>query len=164
MDKTAGRSRRESRRAVLRSLLTRAILLAAYYLLPLDSAFTTETVLGLVGGIAGAGRPGRDHRSGSRRPRPGRRRCPCPSSRPLPELVFRDPAVAVLDEHADTVDLHVVGGVVPVLEHLRRLVGEVLVGKVLVGKVLVGEEREDQLLLVRGALFPVLAGGWLLPG
>ncbi|MEU9419590.1 hypothetical protein [Streptomyces sp. NPDC048272] len=53
MDKTAGRSRRKSRRAVLRSLLTMAILLAAYYLLPLDSAFTTETVLGLVVGIAG---------------------------------------------------------------------------------------------------------------
>ncbi|MET9465908.1 potassium channel family protein [Streptomyces sp. NPDC006544] len=52
MDKGPSRSRRESRRAILRSLLATAILLAAYYLLPLDSAFTTETVLGLVGGIA----------------------------------------------------------------------------------------------------------------
>lgn len=52
MDKAGDRSRRESRRAVLRSLLTTGILLAAYYLLPLDSAFTTETVFGLVGGIA----------------------------------------------------------------------------------------------------------------
>lgn len=35
----------------MRSLLSAAFLVAVYYLLPLDSAFTTSTVLGLVGGI-----------------------------------------------------------------------------------------------------------------
>ncbi|MFD9444725.1 potassium channel family protein [Streptomyces sp. NPDC060006] len=34
----------------VRSLLTLAVLLAAYYLLPLDSAFTASTVLALIGG------------------------------------------------------------------------------------------------------------------
>lgn len=44
----------QGRRAALlttvRSLLTLAVLLAAYYVLPLDSAFTAATVLALVGG------------------------------------------------------------------------------------------------------------------
>ncbi|MEU9310577.1 potassium channel family protein [Streptomyces sp. NPDC048256] len=51
MDGTPRRSRRESRRAVVRSLLSAAFLVAVYYLLPLDSAFATRMVLGLVGGI-----------------------------------------------------------------------------------------------------------------
>jgi Ion channel. len=44
-------SRRQTLRATLRSLLTSAVLVAAYYRLPLDSAFTPGTVLALVGGI-----------------------------------------------------------------------------------------------------------------
>lgn len=36
----------------MRSLLTAGILVTAYYVLPLDSAFTTSTVVALVGGMA----------------------------------------------------------------------------------------------------------------
>ncbi|WSQ08888.1 potassium channel family protein [Streptomyces sp. NBC_01231] len=52
MGNTPGRSRRESRRAIGRSLLTTGLLLSAYCLLPFDAAFTTGTVLGLAVGIA----------------------------------------------------------------------------------------------------------------
>ncbi|MGW6863596.1 potassium channel family protein [Streptomyces sp. NPDC054901] len=38
--------------ASVRSLLTAALLVTAYYLLPMDSAFTATTVLALLGGIA----------------------------------------------------------------------------------------------------------------
>ena len=40
---------------MVRSLLSAALLVTVYYLLPLDSAFTPGTVLGLVGGIVAAG-------------------------------------------------------------------------------------------------------------
>lgn len=52
MKRTPSRSRRESRRAIGRALLTAGLLVTAYYLMPLDSAFTTGTVLGLAVGIA----------------------------------------------------------------------------------------------------------------
>lgn len=52
MDKTSRKSRRPTFRASLRSLLTAGILVAAYYVLPLDSAFTAGTVAALVGGMA----------------------------------------------------------------------------------------------------------------
>ncbi|MDI5909033.1 MULTISPECIES: potassium channel family protein [Streptomyces] len=55
MGSTPRRSRRESRRAVVRSLLSAALLVTVYYLLPLDSAFTPGTVLGLAGGIVAVG-------------------------------------------------------------------------------------------------------------
>ncbi|WP_329566640.1 potassium channel family protein [Streptomyces sp. NBC_01361] len=51
MDRTPGRSRRAATRAAVRSLLTAALAVTAYCLLPLDSAFTAGTVLWLAGGI-----------------------------------------------------------------------------------------------------------------
>ncbi|MCX5057132.1 MULTISPECIES: potassium channel family protein [unclassified Streptomyces] len=52
MDKTSRKGRRQALRALLRSLLTAALLVTTYYVLPLDSAFTAGTVLALVGGVA----------------------------------------------------------------------------------------------------------------
>ncbi|MET9620388.1 potassium channel family protein [Streptomyces sp. NPDC006464] len=52
MDKTARKDRRQAIRASVRSLLTAGLLVTAYYLLPLDSAFSTGTVVALVGGMA----------------------------------------------------------------------------------------------------------------
>ncbi|WP_051845731.1 potassium channel family protein [Streptomyces globisporus] len=51
MDKTSRQGRRQALRASLRSLLTAALLVTAYYVLPLDSAFTAGTVVALVGGV-----------------------------------------------------------------------------------------------------------------
>jgi hypothetical protein len=52
----------------------------------------------------------------------------------------------VVGEHADAVDFHVLGGLLPVLQRLGRLVGGVLGVK----------EREHQLLLVPAAVLSVL--------
>ncbi|MFD8733823.1 potassium channel family protein [Streptomyces sp. NPDC059618] len=46
------RSHREAIRSTLRSLLSSAVLVTAYYVLPLDKAFTPATIITLVGGIA----------------------------------------------------------------------------------------------------------------
>jgi hypothetical protein len=56
----------------------------------------------------------------------------------LPELVLLDLAALVLGEHADRVDLHVLAGLLPLLQRHSRLIGGVLVG----------EEREHQLLRI----------------
>lgn len=48
----AGLHRRQVLLASVRSLVTAALLVTAYYLLPMDSAFTATTVLALTGGIA----------------------------------------------------------------------------------------------------------------
>ncbi|MEU9801511.1 hypothetical protein [Streptomyces sp. NPDC051000] len=74
-----------------------AILLSAYSLLPLDSAFTTETVLGFVGGIAGraagqgetTGRDRGDHAQGDADAHallPARFPSLCSLTPPLPSL------------------------------------------------------------------------------
>ena len=53
MDRHSRRtSRRAALRATLRSLLTAALLVTAYYLLPLDQVFTPATVITLISGIA----------------------------------------------------------------------------------------------------------------
>ncbi|MCX4693480.1 potassium channel family protein [Streptomyces sp. NBC_01408] len=52
MDRNSGGHRRQVVLACVRSLLTATLLVAAYYLLPMDSAFTPATALALVGGIA----------------------------------------------------------------------------------------------------------------
>ncbi|MEU4088376.1 potassium channel family protein [Streptomyces aureus] len=49
------RRHRESLRSALRSLLTSAVLVTLYYLLPLDKAFSPKTVFTLVSGIAAVG-------------------------------------------------------------------------------------------------------------
>ena len=51
MDKTSRKGRRQALRASLRSLLTAALFVTAYYVLPLDSAFTAGTVVALFGGV-----------------------------------------------------------------------------------------------------------------
>ncbi len=48
----SGRHRRQVLLASVRSLVTAALLVTAYYLLPMDSAFTATTALVLVGGVA----------------------------------------------------------------------------------------------------------------
>ncbi|MBT1188108.1 two pore domain potassium channel family protein [Streptomyces sp. CJ_13] len=48
----SGRHRRQVLLASVRSLVTAVLLVTAYYLLPMDSAFTATTVLALLGGIA----------------------------------------------------------------------------------------------------------------
>lgn len=52
MDGNRGTGRRETVLAALRSLLATGALVTAYYLLPLDSAFSAATVVALVGGLA----------------------------------------------------------------------------------------------------------------
>ncbi|WP_234321705.1 potassium channel family protein [Streptomyces xanthophaeus] len=52
MNGNSGRHHRQVLLASVRSLVTAALLVAAYYLLPMDSAFTATTVLVLLGGIA----------------------------------------------------------------------------------------------------------------
>ncbi|WP_406187229.1 potassium channel family protein [Streptomyces sp. NBC_01006] len=52
MNGNSGLHRRQVLLASVRSLVTTALLVSAYYLLPMDSAFTATTVLALVGGIA----------------------------------------------------------------------------------------------------------------
>ncbi|MEV6015701.1 MULTISPECIES: potassium channel family protein [unclassified Streptomyces] len=52
MGRSFWRNHREAIRSTLRSLLTSAVLVTLYYLLPLDKAFTPTTVVALVGGIA----------------------------------------------------------------------------------------------------------------
>ncbi|MFF3611582.1 potassium channel family protein [Streptomyces sp. NPDC002580] len=52
VDRESRTRRRETLRATLRAVLTSAVLVTAYYLLPLDSSFSTGTVLALTGGIA----------------------------------------------------------------------------------------------------------------
>ncbi|MEU7032552.1 potassium channel family protein [Streptomyces sp. NPDC046237] len=52
MDEASRKSRRQTLRAAVRSVLTAGILVTAYYVLPLDSAFTTGTVVALAGGMA----------------------------------------------------------------------------------------------------------------
>ncbi|MGW7137511.1 potassium channel family protein [Streptomyces xanthophaeus] len=52
MNGNRGRHRRQVLLASVRSLVTAALLVTAYYLLPMDSAFTATTVLVLLGGIA----------------------------------------------------------------------------------------------------------------
>ncbi|MEU9082767.1 potassium channel family protein [Streptomyces sp. NPDC048357] len=52
MNGNPGRHRRQVLLASVRSLVTAALLVTAYYLLPMDSAFTATTVLALTGGIA----------------------------------------------------------------------------------------------------------------
>ncbi|MFI1152125.1 potassium channel family protein [Streptomyces sp. NPDC020817] len=47
----SGGHRRQALLAAARSLATMVLLVVAYYLLPMDSAFTATTVLALVGGI-----------------------------------------------------------------------------------------------------------------
>jgi drug/metabolite transporter (DMT)-like permease len=51
VDRESRTRRQETLRATLRAVLTTAVLVTAYYLLPLDSAFTPGTVLVLTGGI-----------------------------------------------------------------------------------------------------------------
>ena len=52
MDKTSRRGRRQALLTSARSLLTAGTLVTAYYVLPLDSAFTVGTVVALAGGMA----------------------------------------------------------------------------------------------------------------
>ncbi|MGW7048657.1 potassium channel family protein [Streptomyces avermitilis] len=54
MNRNSGSARRQALLASVRSLMIAGALVAGYYLLPLGSAFTAGTVLGLVGGIAAA--------------------------------------------------------------------------------------------------------------
>ncbi|MET7846801.1 potassium channel family protein [Streptomyces avermitilis] len=54
MNRNSGSARRQGLLASVRSLMIAGALVAAYYLLPLGSAFTVGTALGLVGGIAAA--------------------------------------------------------------------------------------------------------------
>ncbi|MFJ8505645.1 potassium channel family protein [Streptomyces avermitilis] len=54
LNRNSGSARRQGLLASVRSLMIAGALVAAYYLLPLGSAFTVGTALGLVGGIAAA--------------------------------------------------------------------------------------------------------------
>ena len=51
MDRDPGNRHREIVLAAVRSLLAAGVLITAYYLLPLDSAFTVGTVIALIGGL-----------------------------------------------------------------------------------------------------------------